>query len=276
MADDALIRGDPAHPRKPRPVDVGLAVADLRKAFGDVKALDGMTWSAPLGRITALLGPNGAGKTTAFRCVAGVLYPDGGDVTIFGRPASDPGARDGISFLPEDPELYPSLTLAEHLRFIALAHRMENWRDRAEELVARFQLTEVLEAVPSEMSQGQRRKTALVAALLHGAQVLLFDEPFNGLDPQASVELRTILEDLRTEGAAVVVSTHVLSSAERFVDRAVIVHRGVSLAEGTMEDLRRIASSAADADLEAVFLSLTGRAGHDVGSTLSPEHIEPG
>lgn len=238
---------------------VALDVTELRKAFGATTALDTMSWSAPAGAVTALLGPNGAGKTTAMRCIAGVLTPDSGTIEVLGRRERT-GGHDAISFLPEQPELYPALTVAEHLRFIALAHRLDgSWRDRADDLLCRFGLSDRTDEVPGNLSQGQRRKAAIVVALLHGAEVLLFDEPFNGLDPGSAAELRDVLVDLARDGAAVVVSTHVLAAAERFVDRAVIVDAGREVAQGAPSELRQIAGVAPESDLEGVFLALTGR-----------------
>ncbi len=234
-----------------------LEVEGLVKHFGATRALAGMSWSAPAGRITALLGPNGSGKTTAMRCVTGILRPDAGTVTILGD--ATPRGREAISFLPEFTDLYPALSVAEHLRFVALGHRLDaGWEARAADLLDRFQLTDKADDVPSDLSQGQRRKTAICAALLHGASVLLFDEPFNGLDPHAAGELRVTLQGLAADGATVVVSTHGLAAAERFVDRAVIVAEGHSRAEGSLDDLRTTAGLDPDSDLELIYLAHTG------------------
>ena len=238
--------------------DVALRVDGLSKAFDRTRALDGLHLHASYGEVLALFGPNGAGKTTALRCVAGVLVPDAGTITVGGAPAGSIAAQDALSFLPEQPDLYPSLTVAEHLRFVALAHRLDGWEPHAATLLGRFDLNDQRDALPGALSQGMRRKTALIMALLHGARVLLLDEPFNGLDPQGAAELRALISDLAAGGAAVVVSTHGLAVAERLAQRAVIMQQGRAIAEGTPEQLRRHAGMPEGADLEAVFLALTG------------------
>jgi ABC-2 type transport system ATP-binding protein len=235
-----------------------LRVEGLRKAFDGTQALDGFCLTAAYGEVVALFGPNGAGKTTAMRCVAGVLLPDAGTIEVCGAPARTIAAQDSLSFLPEHPDLYPSLTVAEHLRFVALAHRLDGWEPRAAALLDRFDLNDQRDALPGTLSQGMRRKTALIMALLHGARVLLLDEPFNGLDPRGAAELRTMIAGLAAAGAAVVVSTHGLAVAERLADRAVIMTDGRAIADGTVDELRRQARMPDDGDLEAVFLALTG------------------
>lgn len=238
----------------PRPA---LVVRDMRKRFGPVVALDGLAFTANRGEILTMLGPNGAGKTTALRCVAGVLLADDGQATVGGARARSRAAQQAVSYLPETPDLYPALTVAEHLRFIALAYRVDGWRDRAEALLSGFALDEHRDKIPAGMSQGMRRKTALAMALLQGAEVLLLDEPFNGLDPLAAAELRATVGDLARQGAAVVVSTHDLAVAQSLANRIVVMDRGRDLAVGTMTDLRTAAGVGDDADLEEVFLTLT-------------------
>jgi ABC-2 type transport system ATP-binding protein len=241
------------------PPDAGpaLRVTGLRRAFDDKQALDGLSLDVDSGEVVALLGPNGAGKTTAMRCIAGVLVADEGRIDVLGAPAGSVAAQASISYLPEHPDLYPGLTVDEHLRFVALAHDLHDWEPRADELLARFALEELRGELPGAMSQGMRRKTALSMALLHGAQVLLLDEPFNGLDPQAAAELRDVIAGLAAQGVAVLISTHGLATADRIADRSVVMVRGRVLAEGSTDALRARAATGADADLETVFLRLT-------------------
>ena len=236
---------------------VALRVDGVSKAFGTTVALDDLCLTAAFGEVVALFGPNGAGKTTAMRCAAGVLVPDAGVIEVGGAPAGSTAAQDALSYLPEQPDLYPSLTVDEHLRFVALAHRLTGWEPRAGELLARFDLADQRDALPGALSQGMRRKTALIMALLHGARVLLLDEPFNGLDPQGAAELRMLLSAVAAGGAAVMVSTHNLAGAERLADRAIVMSAGRSVAAGRPDELRRVAGVPADADLEQVFLPLT-------------------
>jgi ABC-2 type transport system ATP-binding protein len=234
-----------------------LMVDGLERSFEDKPALDGLSFQVDRGEVVALLGPNGAGKTTAMRCVAGVLLPDAGRISIAGAPAGTVAAQAAISFLPEHPDLYPGLTIDEHLRFVALSHALTAWQPRAEALLERFALIEVRDQLPGALSQGMRRKAALSMALLHGAQVLMLDEPFNGLDPQAAAELREVVGDLAIQGVAVLVSTHGLTTADRIATRSVVMAAGRLVADGTTAELRTRAGVPGDADLEAVFLALT-------------------
>lgn len=242
-----------------------LVVRGMRKSYGSVAALDGLGFSANRGEIVAMLGPNGAGKTTALRCVAGVLLPDDGLLSVVGARTRSWAAQRAVSYLPETPDLYAGLTVAEHLRFIALAYRLDGWREQADLLLHRFVLAEHAHKLPAGMSQGMRRKTALAMALLQGAQVLLLDEPFNGLDPQAAAELRALIRDLARDGTAVVVSTHDLAVAQPLADRIVVMDGGRDIAAGTIEELRAAAGIGRDADLETVFLALTRRGTDHVG-----------
>jgi ABC-2 type transport system ATP-binding protein len=235
----------------------GLLVDGLERSFDGKQALAGLSFHVARGEVVALLGPNGAGKTTAMRCVAGVLLADKGRITIAGAPSGTVAAQAAISFLPEHPDLYPGLTIDEHLRFVALSHALTNWEERAEGLLERFSLLEVRDQLPGSLSQGMRRKAALSMALLHGAQVLLLDEPFNGLDPQAAAELREVVGAVASQGVAVLVSTHGLATADRIATRSVVMAAGRLVAEGTTAELRTRAGVTDDADLERVFLALT-------------------
>lgn len=239
---------------------VALEIRGLEKTFEGTPALTGVTCEAFAGETLALLGPNGAGKSTTLRCVAGILGADAGRIYVHGHPAGSREARQLLSLLPEEPELYPGLTVGEHLRFIALAYRVEDWQSRAHDLLERFSLTDRADWLPGALSHGMRRKLALAMALLHEARVVLLDEPFNGLDPRAAFELKKTIRDLAVEGTAVVVATHLLAIAEEIADRAVVIQEGRVVATGSLPELRNQALAAADASLEQVFLKLTEEA----------------
>ncbi|RKS68217.1 ABC-2 type transport system ATP-binding protein [Actinomadura pelletieri DSM 43383] len=234
-----------------------LIVEDLHKSFGAKRAVRGVSFEGRTGEILALLGPNGAGKTTTLRCVAGLLRPDSGTVSLADEDGTRRAPRGAVAFTPDEPDLYPGLTVAEHLRFIALAHRLRDWNDRAAGLLERFRLTEQVDALPDELSHGMRRKVAIIMALLHGARVLILDEPFNGLDPQAVRELRDLMTDLARDGAAVVLSTHRLEETERLADRIAVAHQGRVVAQGTLAELWQAAELEPGTELETVFLTLT-------------------
>jgi ABC-type multidrug transport system ATPase subunit len=244
-------------PSQRPPASTALDYDAVVKRFGETTALAGVSFGCAPGSVTALIGPNGAGKSTLFLAAAGLVVPDSGAVRAFGHPAGSAPAQRAVSLMPEQPDLYPGVSVWEHVVFIALLHRLTDWRPPAEQLLERFGLSDRRDALPHKLSQGLRRRLALVMALLHGADVLLLDEPFNGLDPRSAHELRSLVGELAAGGASVLVATHILSDVERLSDRVIVLDRGTKRAEGTPDELRRQAGLGPDADLEAAYLALT-------------------
>ena len=233
-----------------------LTVTDVSKSFGGFMALEAITFGLRAGEVVSLLGPNGAGKTTLFSCLVGLSRPDKGEVVV--RNAGGHVDSGLVAFLPEYPELYGSLTVMEHLRFIALLHGSRELEVRGRQLCERFGLTERLSQLPHELSQGMQRKLAIVMALMSGADLLLLDEPFNGLDPRAARELRDLVLEVARSGGAVLISTHRLAEAQTYADRFLVIDSGRLVADGDVEDLRRRAGVGPTAGIEDVYLALTG------------------
>ncbi|MEO3790905.1 ABC transporter ATP-binding protein [Nonomuraea sp. B10E15] len=227
------------------------------KRFADRTAVDGATFRCEYGQITALLGHNGAGKSTLFKAAAGLVRLDAGATLVGGHSPGSTRAQQAVSYMPEQPDLYPGVSLWEHITFVALAYRLPAWESRARELLERFELTDRRDALPHELSQGLRRRLALVMALLHGAKVLLLDEPFNGLDPHSAMRLRATLADLAAGGAAVVVATHILHDAQRIADRVIVLESGRVIAGGDLSSLVRQAGLSGPIGLEEAYLALT-------------------
>ena len=234
-----------------------LYVRDVGKAYGQVNAVNGVTLHAGAGEIVGLLGPNGAGKSTLIKCIAGLLRVTSGSIEVDGFNVRTPEARLRTGYIPEVPALYDLLTPWEHLQFIALAYDLDNWQARAEQLLEQFGLTDKREALSGELSKGMRQKVLIACALLHQPMLYLFDEPTVGLDPQAQRELTRQLLRLREDGAAVLVSTHILSQIEPIADRAIIVSHGQTIASGTLHELRANFNLPQDTPLEDVFLQVT-------------------
>jgi ABC-2 type transport system ATP-binding protein len=211
--------------------------------FGVVPALSGVNLSAPYGQVTALVGPNGAGKTTLLLILATLLTPDRGEVAVAGLdPARDPdGVRSRIGWMPDAFGVYDQLTVSEYLGFFADAYRLPRGTaaDRVAELLTLIHLTEYAYRPVHVLSRGQKQRLALARALIHRPRVLLLDEPASGLDPRSRVELRDILRGLAAEGAAVLVSSHILTELEEIADRVVFVAGGRTVGEHTMTDLAR-------------------------------------
>lgn len=237
-----------------------LEVRGLVKQYKQFTAVGGLDTTIRGGEIVGLLGPNGAGKTTALRCIAGILRPTGGQVLIngFDVVADQARAKAGLAFVPEVPSLYELLTVEEHLKFVAMCFNRIDLFDRMkEELLERYDLAEKRNELVATLSKGMRQKLSVACALVHEANVFLFDEPLIGVDPAGAHELKLeIQRAARESGAAVLISTHLLDTAERLCDRVVILARGRKIAEGTLSELQA-QSQMEGQSLEQVFLKLT-------------------
>lgn len=234
-----------------------LNVQHVSKTYGQLAAVQDVSLSVFRGEIVGLLGPNGAGKSTLIKCIAGLLRASDGTISINGFLVRTPEARSSTGYIPEVPSLYDLLTPWEHLQFIALAYGLQNWESHATELLEQFGLTDKRDAFAGELSKGMRQKVLIACALLHQPSLYLFDEPTVGLDPQAQRELTRQLLQLREEGHAVLVSTHILAQIEPIADRAIIMSHGKTIASGTLAELRDTFQLPADTPLEDVFLQVT-------------------
>ena len=232
-----------------------LRVDGLSKRFGKKMALDALTFDLQAGEVLGLLGPNGAGKTTAFLCLCGLLRPDRGTIVSDGRRLGPERGRT-ISLIPETPDVYPLLTVWEHLAFVAASVRLApGWETAAGSLLERFGLTNERDALGQSLSKGMRQKTLIAATVLARAPILLLDEPMIGLDPRGQRELRDLIATLSGGGTSILMSTHLIESAEALCDRAIIMKNGVALAQGTVAELR--STVAAAESLEDAFLDIT-------------------
>ncbi|HRK21254.1 MAG TPA: ABC transporter ATP-binding protein [Fimbriimonadaceae bacterium] len=236
-----------------------LEVSNLVKEYKSLRAVDGLSYTIQPGEIVGLLGPNGAGKTPALRCVAGILRPTFGEIKIngFDLVADQSRAKAGLAFVPEVPSLYELLTVNEHLRFVAMAfNRLDLFEKLGDDLLKRYNLFEKKKALVATLSKGMKQKLALACALIHEANVFLLDEPVIGIDPAGVAQMKAELQRARSEGCAILVSTHLLDTAERLCDRVIIVARGRKLAEGTLAELQAMSGMEGNT-LEQVFLKLT-------------------
>jgi ABC-2 type transport system ATP-binding protein len=274
-----------------------LRVNELRKTFGSVRALDGVSFHAARGEVLGLLGPNGAGKSTALAICTGLLVPDSGSVELgdAGSPRS-PAARRLIGLAPQQIALYEDLTARENLVFLAKIHGVPDPVRRADELLDMVGLLPRARDRVRTYSGGMQRRLNLAAAIVHDPPVILLDEPTAGVDPQSRSGILELVQRLAAEGRAVIYTTHYMEEAQRLCSRVAIVDQGRVLATGTVPELiaahggesvvtvdtpsgarstrtreplreieRALAEGGATAvridqpDLEAVFLSLTGR-----------------
>jgi ABC-type multidrug transport system ATPase subunit len=232
-----------------------LEVVGLTKRFGARVAVDGLSFALGRGEVLGLLGPNGAGKTTTLLCLCGLLRPDSGELRFEGqRLAGERGRR--IALIPETPDVFPMLSVWEHLIFVARSTGLApGWEGRAEQLLARLGLAAQRDALGGALSKGMRQKTLIAATILADAPILLLDEPMVGLDPKGQRELRELILGLRAAGTAIVMSTHIIESAESLCDRAIIMKDGRTIASGKVAELRNRASG--ERSLEDAFLEIT-------------------
>ena len=232
-----------------------LHVSSLVKRFGNKTAVNELSLQVGGGEIVGLLGPNGAGKSTTFMCLAGLLRPDSGTIALDGTPLRQERGR-YIALIPETPDVYPLLTVWEHLAFVARSCKLpDGWEERAEHLLGRFDMLRHRNEVGQALSKGMRQKTLVAATVLADAPVVLLDEPMIGLDPLGQRELREIVASLRSSGTAIMISTHMLEQAQTLCDRVIIVKDGREIASGTFDELHERTGEAGTA--EDVFLELT-------------------
>lgn len=238
-----------------------LHVRGLSKRYGQTLAVDNLSFQMDGGEIVGLVGPNGAGKTTVLRCCVGILRPSAGQIFVAGYDivGQERAAKQCLSFVPEMPSLYPLLTIEEQIEFIVRTYGplAADFRSRRDALLRRFDLWPQRHKLTTNLSKGMRQKTAIIAAFLHGARVLLLDEPLIGIDPAGIRQLKDLAGEARAEGCALLVSTHLLDTAERLCDRILVLQSGRKRAEGTLSDLRAAVSNHRDATLEEVFMELT-------------------
>lgn len=238
-------------------VNMVLQVRELKKYFGKTKAVDGISFALEEGQVIGLLGPNGAGKTTTLKCIAGLLRKDDGSVTIGGLDHRDDKARFRLAYIPEAPDIYDMLTVWEHMKFIALAYNLADWEQEAKALLERFDLIDKRTELGAHLSKGMKQKTSICCALLHHPDVLLFDEPLVGIDPRAMRQLKNAFFDLKADGKTLLISTHMLDTAQSLCDRVLVMKNGRLIAEGTVEELREQMKASADSTLEDLFLEVT-------------------
>lgn len=241
-------------------VPPALAVSEVCKYYRDFLAVGGVSFAIGPGETVGLVGPNGAGKTTILRCIGGIIRPTYGGIWVAGEDmvADARRAKCHVSMVPETPNLYDLLTVTEHLRFIHMAFsEPTDFQPLADELIERLELTEKRHALVGSLSKGMRQKVAIACAFMHSSKLLLFDEPFIGIDPSGQRAVRDMIFEASAQGKAVLISSHILETVQNLCGRVLILHHGQLIAEGTLDELRAGAGVGDGVSLEDVFLSLT-------------------
>lgn len=234
-----------------------LEVKGLKKKYEKALAVNGISFELAQGTIIGVIGPNGAGKTTTLKCIAGLLKPTEGTIDILGKNIKSSQTRSYIAYIPETPDIYPMLTVWEHMHFIALAFNLGNWQLKAEELMERFDLKDKRNELCKNLSKGMTQKVSICCNLLHNPQVILVDEPMVGLDPKAIRELKDAFLHLKKEGKTILISTHLLDNAQNLCDGVIVMKKGTIIAKGSLEELRKTMNAGEEASLEELFLEVT-------------------
>jgi ABC-2 type transport system ATP-binding protein len=246
-----------------------ISVHQLTKLYGDFPAVSGLSFDVGPGEVLGLVGPNGAGKTTTLRCLVGIIAPSRGTLTIAGHDLSTQPveAKRSLAFIPDEPYLFEYLTVAEHLKFIARVYGVPDAGLLAPALLQELELSDKTDVLPAELSRGMRQKLAIACGLLHHPSVLILDEPLTGLDPGGMRRMKNTIAARAREGAAVVLSSHLLHLVEELCTKLLVIARGQAVAYGTIEQIVAERPELAGRTLEEVFLMLTGDGkAHSAGS----------
>lgn len=248
-----------------------IRVQNYTKAYRETLAVHDLSFQVPSGAILGLVGQNGAGKTTTLRAIAGIIPPTGGQLFVADHNVvkSPQNAKQNLAYIPDEPRLFDSLTVWEHIRFNASAYQVEGWQDKATQLLEQFELLDKKDATARELSRGMRQKVAICCGFLHDPSAILFDEPHTGLDPQGIRTMKHSVEKRAANGSAVIVSSHLLSLIEDLCTHLLILAQGKSLFFGPLEALRaQYPDLGDDNSLEQIFLRATAD-GHSLNSPAS-------
>jgi ABC-2 type transport system ATP-binding protein len=240
-----------------------IQASGLQKVYGDIAAVQDLSFEVGPGEVIGLVGPNGAGKTTTLHCLAGITVPTQGRIRVAGHDlADDPvAAKSALAFVPDEPHLFDYLTVEEHLRFVARLYGVADVDRRIPPVLREMELTDRGQALPEELSRGMKQKLAIACALIHDPKALLLDEPLTGLDPVGIRRMKATIQNHARAGAAVILSSHLLHLVEEICTRVLIMRRGQVLAFGTIGEIVAARPDLAGRRLEDVFLGLVGEDG---------------
>lgn len=241
-----------------------LVVEHLSGGYGQIPVLKDLNFQVNDGELVGLIGLNGAGKSTTIKEIIGLLQPQTGSVKLNGQTLTMDAAayRKQIGYIPETPVLYEELTLKEHIEITAMAYDipMDVAMKRAESLLKTFRLANKLEWFPANFSKGMKQKVMVLCAFLIEPSLYIIDEPFLGLDPLAIHALLELMNQMKETGASILMSTHILATAEKYCDRFVLLHEGKIRAQGSLADLQA-EFDLKGASLDEIYLTLTAEAG---------------
>ena len=238
-----------------------IQVEGLTKLYGEFVAVNELSFIVQPGEVMGLVGPNGAGKTTTLRCLAGIIPPTRGTILVCGNNlAREPiVAKQQLAFFTDEPRLFDYLTVRQHLNFVARVYQVPHYEPVAEQLLRELELFEKRDALPTELSRGMKQKLAIACGLLHSPKVIYFDEALTGLDPLGIRRMKDSILKRAREGAAIIISSHLLHLVEEICSHILILKNGQKVIHGTMEEItRKFSEQPGDANLEEIFFRATG------------------
>ncbi|EMF0243919.1 ABC transporter ATP-binding protein [Enterococcus hirae] len=245
---------------------MSLIVEHVTGGYGHLPVLKDISFSVQPGEMVGLIGLNGAGKSTTIKHIIGLLEQKKGSITIndLSLKKNTEEYRKQIGFIPETPSLYEELTLREHIEVTAMAYDIPSdiAMQRAEKLLHTFRLENRLEWLPANFSKGMKQKVMILCAFLIEPSLYIIDEPFLGLDPLAINALLELMVEMKNEGSGILMSTHILATAEKYCDRFVVLHNGEIRADGTLKDLQE-EFRLPDSSLDEIYISLTKEQDHE-------------
>lgn len=230
--------------------------------FSNKPILHDLSFTVNPGEMIGLIGLNGAGKSTTIKHLLGLLQPQQGEIRIGGQQPlrNEHQFRSKLAYVPESPELYAELTIREHLKLTAMVYGLEEsqFEQRIDTLSTQFQMGDKLHSFPQQLSKGMKQKVMIMCAFLVEPPLYIIDEPFLGLDPLSMRSLLELMVTRKQEGASLLISSHILSTIERYCDRYIVLHKGRAIATGTLTELKEQAGTSREATLEDTFFSLIG------------------
>ncbi len=236
-----------------------IEVQGLTKLYDDFVAVNELSFSVQAGEVLGLVGPNGAGKTTSLRCLAGIIPPTRGAIRVCGRDflTDAIAAKRQLAFLTDEPRLFDYLTVWQHLNFVARIYGVADFEPLGRTLLEELEIADKANNLPGELSRGMKQKLAIACGLLHSPRVIYFDEPLTGLDPLGIRKMKNSILKRARDGAAIILSSHLLHLVEEICSHVLILQNGRRVAHGTIAAIRQQFAAHPDMTLEEVFFRAT-------------------
>ena len=237
-----------------------IEVQGLTKLYGTLEAVRDLSFGVAPSEVLGLVGPNGAGKTTTLRSIVGIVRPTSGTIRVGGHDVTQQpvAAKRLLAFMPDEPHLFDYLTVEEHLRFTARLYGVADVDRRLPALLQELELSEKARVLPGELSRGMKQKLVIACGLLHDPRALLLDEPLTGLDPAGIRRMKETIKERARQGAAILLSSHLLHLVEEVCTRVLIMQAGQKVALGTIDEILAERPDLRGRSLEEIFLALTG------------------